>query len=123
MREKDDTEICKEMFKEELGLDEMTVETVYRLGQPQDGKIRPAIVRFEEERTKWDVIKRGRDMRQAKDQKYREIKIWVDMTRQEREESKALREELRQKREEGGQWIIKHKRVVEVNEDRRRARY
>ena len=40
----------------------------------------------------------------------------VDLTKKEREESAKLREELKNKRKEGGRWIIKKGKIVKLDD-------
>ena len=87
---------------------------MFRLGHPQEGKKRAIIVKFRNEKTKWEVVKKGGELRQARNQNYRDIRIGVDMTRKEREENEKLKEELRRCREQGGRWTIRKNKVVQL---------
>ncbi|KAK7075231.1 hypothetical protein SK128_013118 [Halocaridina rubra] len=42
----EDTEICSEVLKESLKVEEVEIEKVYRLGRRQEGKIRPLTVKL-----------------------------------------------------------------------------
>lgn len=53
---------------------------------------------------KWEMIKRGKELQYEQEKEMRNMKIGVDQTK-EREEDALLREELPEKRREGGQWI------------------
>ena len=63
------------------------------------------------------MVSRAKALKEERDEEKRKIGISPDLTRREREENFALRRLLAERRAEGGHWIIKRGRVVEVERD------
>ena len=61
---------------------------------------------------KWEIIKKGNDLRQMRGDDLNKVRIGVDRTKREREQDAILREKLQEKRREGGRWIIKNRKVI-----------
>ena len=116
-REKDDLEACEEIIRESLGLDNIQIEKVLRMGKKVDGKRRALQVRLASEKQKWAVVSKAKALRNERDEEKKKIGISPDLTKREREESLALRRLLHERRAEGGQWKIIRGRVVEVERD------
>ena len=74
-------------------MEDADIEKIYRLGRRYSEKDRPLIVGLKGEYEKWEIIKKSKDLREATDQRYKKVRIGVDMTRKEREENAKLREE------------------------------
>ena len=66
---------------------------------------------------KWNTLKKIKLLKEVNDSKYKNIRMAADLTRKEREENARLREELKQKRERGGKWIIRRNRIIQVREE------
>ena len=115
-REKEDIEMCEHVFRDKLGVEGAQVEKAYRLGKRERGKERPLVACLSDVYAKWGVVKRSKELRYVQEEEIRNIRIGVDKTKKEREEEALLREELQEKRREGGQWIIKKGKVVRVSE-------
>ncbi|KAG0718027.1 hypothetical protein GWK47_053291 [Chionoecetes opilio] len=117
-REKDDKELCEYVFKEKLGVEGVEVVKVYRLGTKSRGRERPMVACLSDGYVKWDIIKRSKELRNAREDSIRKIGLAVDKTKREREEDALLKEKLQVKRREGGRWIIKKGKIVSVTEGR-----
>lgn len=86
------------------------------MGIKGTGQERAAIVGFKEAGMKWDVLRKNQKFEKS-ERRYKNIRIGADLTRKERKENVKLREELTQKRERGGRWIINRNRVVQIREE------
>ncbi|KAK7072835.1 hypothetical protein SK128_009659 [Halocaridina rubra] len=62
----EDTEICSEVIKERLKVEEVEIEQVYRLGRRQEGKMRPLTVTLTRGKGKWEAIKKKQSNRRRK---------------------------------------------------------
>ena len=97
--------ICKDV----LGLDAKIV-TIKRLGQ-QRGWPRLLLVVLENEDIKRQILARSPRLRQS--DSWKTVFITPDLTRQEREEGKRLRDELKRRRQNGeSNLIIKRGRII-----------
>ena len=75
-----------------------------RLGEKKENR-RPLLLEFKEEKKRSLVLRKAAKL---KDSDYQHISIAYDMTPQEREQLKKMREEAKQKQEsEGGRWLYK----------------
>lgn len=111
-REKEDVERCDLVFNNILQVEGCKIEKVFRLGKKQEGKIRPTLVKLEEEHSKWHIISKAKNLKQEEDEVIKRLIIALDMTPQQREEDFKLRQELRRKREEGESCYIKKGKIV-----------
>ena len=112
-REIEDTEFCRKMFAEELNLINVQIEGVIRLGKrnqsENNGRVkpRPMLVKLSNSREKFDVLKRGKLLKQSREASMRRIFIAPDLTRKEREVDQQLRNDLREKQQNGERgWYI-----------------
>ena len=93
------------------------VTNVFRLGKDQ-GRTRPIRISVRKLETKDKILQNVRQINTNKNASER-VYVNKDLTQNEREEEKILRDELRGKRKSNnGRWVIRNKKVVEVSEDR-----
>ena len=111
-REQDDKKVCEHIFKDKLCVEDVDVVKVFRLGQRVNGRDRPLVAYLSEVHVKWEIIKKGNDLRQMRGDDLNKVRIGVDRTKREREQDAILREKLQEKRREGGRWIIKNRKVI-----------
>ena len=71
-------------------------------------------LRLGEERVKWHILSKARELSKSVRVDWKKVRISPDLTRQEREENRLLREELMRKRAEGSNWIIKKGKVIPI---------
>jgi FtsZ-binding cell division protein ZapB len=121
-REQDDMQFCQELFKEGIKIENVKIEKVIRLGKVQnDGereRPRPILVKLEESKVKWEILKKARELRNANLEVHRETIIAPDLTPRERERDRELREELMQKRRCGESgWYIRRGELVRGSEN------
>ena len=93
------------------------VTNVFRLGKDQ-GRTRPIRISVRKLETKDKILQNVRQINTNKNASER-VYVNKDLTQNEREEEKILRDELREKRKSNnGRWVIRNQKVVEVSEDR-----
>lgn len=116
-REVEDTEKCHELFTQHLGAEEdYKITKVMRIGKRIEGRVRPVLVRFEEEKMKWAMITKAKRLRQAACEEVQAIGLALDMNKEEREKNKKLVEELKYRRQTGGRWAIRNGAVVRIGD-------
>ena len=86
-----------------------------RIGREARGKARPVIIELNEVWVKWELVKRGKNLKEDRDDINQKVIIAPDLTRKEREENERLREELRERRNSGGKWTIKKGKVIQIS--------
>lgn len=118
-RYEEDEELCKNLIKEELGLKEVTIGKVIRLGRKIEGKTRPLLVKLDSGDSRILVLQNARRLRHSV--RFQRVYINKDLTVAERNEDKKLREELKEKRSADGEerFIIRRGKVIRINEERR----
>ncbi|KAK3887870.1 hypothetical protein Pcinc_008020 [Petrolisthes cinctipes] len=112
----EDRERCEEIFQGKLGVKDVKIQRIFRIGRITTGKVRPVIMEMNEVGIKWELVKRSKKLKNDDDQVTQKIIIAPDLTKREREENDRLREESRHKRQNGGQWIIRKGKVVRMHE-------
>ena len=108
----------EEVFRGKLEIEDAKVESMYRIGRKQEGKVRPLTVKVTENYVKWGIVKSAKKLKNAREEMYNHMWIVPDRTRKEREEHIKLTNELQDRRKEGGRWIIRGRRVVKLDENR-----
>ncbi|KAK4322910.1 hypothetical protein Pmani_006359 [Petrolisthes manimaculis] len=79
-------------------------------------KPRPILVKLKDERTKWEIIKKAKTIRNSRNDTFRKVWIVPDLTMKERERDKELRRELQEKREAGEEgWYIRRGKLHRRN--------
>ena len=99
----------QEMCKETMRLN-TKVDRAFRIGRTSGGRPRLLIIVFEEEVTKWEVLRMARNLRN--DEKYSNIYVTPDLTPEEQARDKALRAELKSCRLAGETVEIRRGRIV-----------
>ncbi|KAK3892244.1 hypothetical protein Pcinc_003865 [Petrolisthes cinctipes] len=112
----EDRERCEEIFQGKLGVKDAKIQRIFRIGRITTGKVRPVIMEMNEVGIKWELVKRSKKLKNDDDKVTQKIIIAPDLTKREREENDRLREELRHKRQNGGQWNIRKGKVVRMHE-------
>lgn len=108
-----DLNTCKKVFTEVLEVREIEITEVKRLGKPTQGKSRPLLVKVSDPETKFTILREAKKLRNARDKEMADISISSDMTRKQREVLFTLRNELKEKRDQGDfSWYIDHKNAT-----------
>ncbi|KAK3887867.1 hypothetical protein Pcinc_008017 [Petrolisthes cinctipes] len=118
-REREDRNLCMDLFREKLRVEDAEIEQIFRLGRREEGKTRPLTVKLSKVGAKWDLIKKAKYLKEEEDHRLKRIGITPDLTRKEREENTKLREKLQERRRQGGKWIIKKRKIEPVHEGNR----
>ena len=110
-----DLKACGELIKS-LGFNDMKLSTVHRLGKPNpDGKPRPLKMMLDSEDDKSQLLRSGPKLRHVDPELVsfnpKTVFICPDMTILQREADVKLRDDLRKKRIEDPNWIIKGKKL------------
>ena len=114
-RFEEDFDKCLDIFKNEIGIEQFKIVKLTRLSGPNDNNHgRPTVVQLQTEGQKWAIISKAKNLKNST--KYGAIYVVRDMTYNERVLDKKLREELKNKRENGEtNWKIKNGQLVEIN--------
>ena len=111
------------LFSRSLGIaaTEFNITRTKRLGKEQvQGRARPLLVILANEKEKWHILKEAPKLKHEQNPEIRKIGISLDLTREEREANKRLREELRERRNRGKRnIIIKNGKIVTTGERQR----
>ena len=105
-RLKQDSLFCKQLINDALDIDvdDSDIKSIFRLGKKGDA-VRPLLIQLREKVIKNRVMESLFKLKRA-DEKFRNISVTHDMTRQERLESKKLIAEAKEKQEqESGEYI------------------
>jgi len=101
----DDKNVIENIIANELNLTDIKVKEVSRIKTREvNGERRhpaPLIVKCHTIGQKWAVIGRAKNLRESRNENYRKIMIFPDMTQKEREVDKKLRAELKERRDRG----------------------
>lgn len=117
-RYREDEEKCGKIFVEELGIQDLKIDKLIRLGKRIEGKNRPLLVKLGTEEEKRSILQRASKLRHSTN--FRRVYISRDMTEVERAREKKLREELMAKRRnEEAQFIIRRGKIIKVGTDRK----
>ena len=100
------------IIRDELHIHARVISS-FRVGQKHRVKPRLLIVKFETETAKWDVVRNARHLQHS--QRWGNIYINPDLTKNEREAANQLRQELDRRRESGEKDLaIRNKRILQV---------
>ena len=97
--------VVKDILK--VNLENSDIKKIYRIGKISD-KERPLLVEFKDAQTKNIVMESLSKLRNAED-RYRKISVSHDMTENEREQSKMLVKEAKEKQcnDQSGEWLYR----------------
>ena len=104
-----DKENVKELFKE-IGIEDLDVEKVDRIGRPDLEKTRLIRYRCQDQKEKWRILSMSKNLR--KSTKFRNVFINLDLTNSQRQINRELQKELRVRREAGEKVRIQRGRIV-----------
>lgn len=117
-----DQAVCMDIFANELNVEEAQVVEAVRLGKPRPGdqegeqKPRPLLVKLTEVHTKWEIVKKAKNLKEATKEEHKKVFVSPDLTQKERAKEKELRECLKEKRESGERgWYINKGKLMRRN--------
>ena len=107
MKEKkeQDQAVCMDTIANELGVEEVQIMESIRLGKQEhnvrEGVQRPRalLVKLTDVQTKWEIVKIGKKLKEARKEDYRNVYIVPDLTPKEKAAEKELRDQLKENRE------------------------
>ena len=109
-----DHEKVHSLFETEFNVPKSSVTNVLRLGKPGGSKARLLLVTLSDEHHKRLVMKQASKLQAT--ERWNNIYVTPDLTIKERETNKALREELKRRKDNGEKnLIIKRGRIVTKN--------
>ena len=109
----EDERNCKDIFSNTLGIQQVNIMNVIRLGKKMPNKVRPLLVKLGSEEERINILRNTSKLRQS--QQFVRVYVTRDMTEKEREKDRSLRQELKEKREKEEDWyIIRRGRVVKA---------
>ena len=108
------------IFEKGVGIRGVMIKGIIRLGKRdinnnQFNKPRPMLVKLDSEEQKWEILKNAKNLARAAEEMKRCI-IAPDLTKKEREQDTILRNELKERRNNGDNtWIIRRGQLVKKN--------
>ena len=110
-RIEDDHHICEKIFREDLNEQNFHIEEIIRLGKSNlENHTRSVLVKVYNEKEKWRIIGKAKNLQYS--EYFNNVYITKDMTVKERSENKTLRIELKERRENGEDVLIKNEEIV-----------
>lgn len=102
-RKKEDMEFCHVLIKKGVGMSSQPdVQEVVRLGKNMvSGKPRPLLVKLRNSMVKWQILRNAKNVKRSDVEKIRKVFVAPDLTKEQREWNKKLRDELKSKRDAG----------------------
>ena len=103
-RQTQDLAFCQDVIENSLGVDGRAYEmvTVIRLGKTRtDDRNRPVLIKMKSEYEKWEILRNAKNLKYERDDNKKKIGISLDLTAQQREHDRKLRNELKERREKG----------------------
>ena len=119
-RKREDVTNIVDIIKDELRLN-VRVENAFRAGKKQENRPRILIVTLKSEASKWDVLKTSKLLRESENEVVRNIYINKDLTVQEREQQKKLRDEVKARRAQGENVKIVKGKCVKIRDQSKMA--
>ena len=115
-RKNEDNSFCNKLFRNGVQINDFSIVQVIRLGKVRnDNRPRPLLVKCGNSREKWSILRNAKNLKHCSEN-LKKVIITPDMTKSERDVEKQLRDELREKRENGeNDWYIKNKKLVKRN--------
>lgn len=109
----EDQQRCDQIFRQELGVQNVVIEKLIRIGKRENERNRPLLVKLDNEERKREILKNTKKLRHSTD--FERVYIMRDMTATEREKDRELRAELKERRQrENAEFTIRRGRVVKI---------
>jgi len=87
-----------------IDAEDVSIEATFRLGKTSDSKCRPLKVQLSDSSSKGEVLRKAKNLRSSN---YKDVFIKSDMTKLQRQEELDLRKELKRRKENGEDVIIR----------------
>lgn len=110
---KEDCSTLKQIIQERVSINSTDIVNVFRLGQRQDSKVRPLLVKFKDEAKKWEVLRCAKNLRLFKNNVSYPLFMTTDKTPKEQQVQKDLLKELRERKMNGEEnLVIKNSSII-----------
>lgn len=111
-RAHEDANKCHQLIQEGIGLEQndYSIRKAIRLGKPQNNtnRPRPLLIKLESVEEKWLILKKARNLKNYRHPILKKVIVTPDLTPKEQEKDRMLRQQLKEKIDEGEQgWYIK----------------
>lgn len=126
-RKMKDTEFVSDLFGSVMRLDSENVVSkilsVMRLGKRDESGNRPRLLKvvLDQESTAYKVLRAAPELTKSEDENVKEIRVFRDLSKGDRDQRKSLVDEMKQKNEElknqvvgDSKWIIRGDKVVKI---------
>ena len=119
----EDMDLCYNLLKNELGIPHINIVNLIRLGKRTGSSARPLLVKLGGEEDRIEILRLAKGLRHST--RFKNVFINRDMTENERESDRRLREELKEKRraDEGSSFVIRKGKVIRVEGAEEEQRY
>lgn len=114
-RIEEDTQRFEDILIEGLKIRKFQINKVIRIGRFNEEYPRPILVEMRSEKEKWHILGKAKDLRNSYE--FGNIYINRDMTAQELKNDKELREELKYRKQNGEQCMIKNGQIIRKRKD------
>ena len=109
-RERDDVKICSKLMRDGLHIRNVEFQKIIRLGKrrsEENAKPRPLLLQLSSVREKWNILKQIKKLRSCGEETLRAAILVPDLSKEERDRERKLREELKRLKNNGGTgWYI-----------------
>ena len=97
----EDEQQCEQLIAQ-TKTEQFKIVNVLRMGKVQQGKNRPLLVKLENSQMKYNILRNANNLNNTQQQQWiKKVSISKDKTIKEKEASKRLYEQLKQKRDDG----------------------
>ena len=118
-KEEDQTQVHRILQHLDVQISPSDIEQAVRLGKKTDGQERPRLLKIKLSRVepKKQTLSRAKKLKDSKNECYNSVFISPDLTFQEREENRRLRNDLKARRDNGEEnIIIRNGKIVKVSQ-------
>lgn len=118
-KHQEDLSLSVQVIKEiGLDIDKEEIKEVHRIGKMQSSqeergeecnrRPRPLLIKLNDTRVKWEIVRNGKRIKETGKEHLKRAIIVPDQTKKERERNKKLRDELKERRDNGEEgWFIR----------------
>ena len=109
-----DTDRVNSILKDKLKLEDISTKAVTRIGEKVKDKVRPILITLQSQNDRNTVLKKLKQLREAKDDVIHSLFITPDLSKSEREKQKELRQQLKSRRDNGEpDLVIRRGKIVQ----------
>ena len=119
---KHDAEKIQDIISDKLGIQDVEIDNVVRLGKRNDEAVHPRLVKvvLKSQDKKMQILRKSKELKNHDEDDVKKVFIVPDMTPKEREKDKALRKELYERRDKGeNDLFIREGKILKRRVDKR----